>query len=145
MDVACRGVGGVGAYLIGVVCAVWGVIVKGRFDGHLRQRRGFGLLLPLLKPPWTGLWKLGKSAMDGAFSPFATWMSRWGDPAGAGQSTACPQGGFIGVHFFGDFLCARKESYSSVTNIACAARNLETDETMPPSWNGWWAFSPVLT
>jgi len=58
--------------------------------------------------------------MDGAFSPFATWMSRWGDPAGAGQSTACPQGGFIGVHFFGDFLCASKESYSPVTNMLCA-------------------------
>jgi len=50
--------------------------------------RGFGFRPPL-KPPWTGLWKPGKSAMDGAFSPFAT-GGRWGDPAGAGQSTACP-------------------------------------------------------
>ena len=33
---------------------------------------------------------------------------------------ACPQGGFTGVHFFGDFLCASKESYSPVSNMPCA-------------------------
>jgi hypothetical protein len=58
--------------------------------------------------------------MNGAFSLVATWMSRRGDPAGAGQATACPQGGIIGVHFFGDFLCASKESYSPVSNMLCA-------------------------
>ena len=58
--------------------------------------------------------------MDGAFSLVATWMLRRGDLAGAGQSTACPQGDFSGVHFFGDFLCARKESYSPVSNMPCA-------------------------
>ena len=58
--------------------------------------------------------------MDGAFSLVTTWMSCRGDPAGAGQFTACPQGGFIGVHFFGDFLCASKESYSPVSIMLCA-------------------------
>ena len=58
--------------------------------------------------------------MDGAFSPIATWMSRRGDPAGTGQFTACPQGDFSGVHFFGDFLCASKESYSPLSNMSCA-------------------------
>ena len=71
-------------------------------------------------PQWAGLWRPGKSAMDGAFSLVTTWMSCRGDPAGAGQFTACPKGGINGVHFFGDFLCARKESYSSVTNMLCA-------------------------
>jgi len=51
-------------------------------------------------PPWTDLRKSGKSAMDGAFSLVTTWMSCRGDPAGAGQFTACPQGGIIGVTFF---------------------------------------------
>ncbi|MGD9887845.1 MAG: hypothetical protein AB7S56_01075 [Halothiobacillaceae bacterium] len=70
---------------------------------------------PLLMPPWRKLQKLGKSAMDGAFSPFATWMSRRGDPVFADCATACPKGGINGVHFFGDFLCASKESYSPVS------------------------------
>jgi hypothetical protein len=71
--------------------------------------------------------------MDGAFSLVATWMSRRGDPAGAGQFTACPQGGINGVHFFGDFLCASKESHSPVSNMLCAkscrrdGRNNATD------------------
>ena len=58
--------------------------------------------------------------MDGAFSLVTTWMSCRGDPAGAGQFTACPQGGISGVHFFGDFLCASKESYSPVSIMFCA-------------------------
>jgi len=59
----------------------------------------FRLSLPLLMPPRAGLCKLGKSAMDGAFSLVATWMSCRGDPAGAGQFTACPEGGISGVSF----------------------------------------------
>jgi hypothetical protein len=58
--------------------------------------------------------------MDGAFSPVTTWMSCRGDPAGAGQFAACPKGGINGVHFFGDFLCASKESYSPVSIMLCA-------------------------
>ena len=79
---------------------------------------------PLLMPPWRKLQKLGKSAMDGAFSPFATWMSRRGDPVFAAYATACPQGGINGVHFFGDFLCASKESYSPVSNMLFAKPRL---------------------
>jgi hypothetical protein len=47
-------------------------------------------------------------------------MSRRGDPVFAAYVTACPQGGINGVHFFGDFLCASKESYSPVSIMLCA-------------------------
>jgi hypothetical protein len=58
--------------------------------------------------------------MDGAFSPVATWMSRRDGLAFAAWFVACPQGSIVGVHFFGDFLCASKESYSPVSNTPCA-------------------------
>jgi len=47
-------------------------------------------------PPWTGLCKLGKSAMDGLFSPDATWMLRWEGLAVGAALTACPKGD--GIH-----------------------------------------------
>jgi len=55
--------------------------------------------------------------MDGAFSPVATWMSRRDGLAFAAWFTACPQGSIVGAHFFGDFLCASKESYSPVATL----------------------------
>ena len=58
--------------------------------------------------------------MDGLFSPVATWMLRRDGLAGGAAFTACPKGGIIGAHFFGDFLCASKESYSPVSNMLCA-------------------------
>jgi len=87
---------------------------------HFLSQRVAGFSSPLLMPPWTGLCRPGKSAMDGAFSLVTTWMSCRGDPAGAGQFMACQKGGITGVHFFGDFLCASKESYSPVSNMLCA-------------------------
>jgi len=71
--------------------------------------------------------------MDGAFSLVATWKSRRGDLAFAAWFAACPKGSIVGVHFFGYFLCASKESYSPVSNMFCAkscprnGRNNATD------------------
>jgi len=62
--------------------------------------------------------------MDGAFSLVTTWMSCRGDPVYSGQFTACPKGGITGVHFFGDFLCASKESYSPASIMLCAKSHL---------------------
>jgi len=58
--------------------------------------------------------------MDGAFSPVATWMSRRDGLAFAAWFVACPKGSIVGVHFFGDFLCASFDSYSPVSNMPCA-------------------------
>jgi len=55
--------------------------------------------------------------MDGAFSPVATWMSRRDGLAFATWFVACPEGSIVRVHFFGDFLCASKESYSPVATF----------------------------
>jgi len=57
--------------------------------------------------------------MDGAFSPVATWILRRDGLAFAAWFVACPQGSIVGVHFFGDFLCASKESYSPVATHVC--------------------------
>ena len=70
-------------------------------------------------------------------------MSRRCDPVGAGQATACPQGGFIGVHFFGDFLCASKESYSPVSITLCAACNVKTGEKTHQPFKDGGIVSPV--
>ena len=59
--------------------------------------------------------------MDGALSLVAAWMPRRGDPAFSVRFTACPKGSIVGVHFFGDFLCASKESYSPVSITLCTA------------------------
>ena len=48
-------------------------------------------------------------------------MSRRGDPIFAACFTACPQGSIVGVHFFGYFLCASKESHSPVSITLCTA------------------------
>ena len=96
-------------------------------------------------PPWRKLQKLGKSAMDGAFSPFATWMSRRGDPVFAAYATACPKGGINGCISLVTFFVQAKKVTRPYQTCLVRSHNIETGETMPPALNGWWAFSPVLT
>ena len=52
-------------------------------------------------------------------------MPRRGDPGFSVGFTACPKGSIVGVHFFGYFLCASKESHSPVSITLCTAHQTQ--------------------
>ena len=83
--------------------------------------------------------------MDGLFSPFATWMLRGDGLAGGASFTACPKGDPLGRVLLVTFLARARKVTRPYQTCFLRSRTLETGEIMPPSLNGWWAFSPVLT
>ncbi len=58
--------------------------------------------------------------MDGLFSPDRDMDVALGRPCRRRCVHGLPVGRPQGVHFFGDFLCASKESYSPVASLVCS-------------------------
>jgi hypothetical protein len=93
-------------------------------------------LPPFLMPPWSKLQKLGKSAMDGAFSPFAT-----GCRVGATlllqlRPRLARRAASSGCISLVTFFVQAKKVTRPYQSCFVRSRNLETGETMPPHLNG---------
>jgi len=96
----------------------------------------FRLSLPLLMPPWAGLCKLGKSAMDGAFSLSATGSRVETTRLEQVSSRLARRAASTGCISLVTFFVQAKKVTRPYPTCFVRSRTLETGETMPLALNG---------